>query len=78
METLEAKEEMKSKGIPLFWCLSARSQALLMQYNWDNFGIRLEIPPLPEEPEPIIPTPVDMTLAEIGEFMSQAPSRSRD
>lgn len=31
----------------LFWCISAQSQAKLMQYHWDNYGFRLEIPSLP-------------------------------
>jgi len=34
---------------PLFWCLSAEAQALLMKFQFDNYGFRLEIPPLPEE-----------------------------
>lgn len=34
---------------PLFWCLSPQDQAKLMQYQWDNFGFRLVIPPLPSD-----------------------------
>lgn len=30
---------------PLFWCLTPECQAKLMQYQWDNYGFRLEIPP---------------------------------
>jgi len=32
---------------PIWWCLSAENQAKLMQFQWDNFGYYLEIPPLP-------------------------------
>jgi len=31
---------------PLFHCLSPEDQVKLMQYQWDTYGYRLEIPPL--------------------------------
>ena len=34
---------------PLFWCLKPEDQARLMQFQWDKFGLRLEIPPLPSD-----------------------------
>lgn len=34
---------------PLFWCLKPEAQALLMQYQWDKYGFRLEIPPPPSD-----------------------------
>ena len=34
---------------PIFHCLSAQSQALLMQFQYDNFGVSLDIPPVPED-----------------------------
>ena len=32
---------------PLFWLLKPADQARLMQFYYDNFGERLEIPPYP-------------------------------
>ena len=37
------------KEVPLFWRLTPEKQAKLMQYYWDNFGLRLEIPPEPKD-----------------------------
>lgn len=34
---------------PLFWCLSAETQALLMKYQFDKYGFRLVIPPRPSD-----------------------------
>lgn len=31
---------------PLFWCLKPKDQTKLKQWQWDNYGFRLEIPPL--------------------------------
>jgi len=28
----------------LFWCLSAKSQALLMEYQYSNYGYNISIP----------------------------------
>ena len=32
---------------PLWWHLEPAAQALLMQFQWDTYGCRLEIPPEP-------------------------------
>ena len=29
---------------PLFWCLEPETQAALMQYQWDNYELKLDIP----------------------------------
>lgn len=29
----------------LWWCLKPGTQVLLMQFQWDNFGFKVEIPP---------------------------------
>ena len=34
---------------PLFWCLSVQSQAVLMQFQYDQYGQNIDIPPLPKE-----------------------------
>ena len=31
---------------PLWWHLEPEAQALLMEYQWDNWGLRLDTPPL--------------------------------
>ena len=58
----------------LFWKLSPETQAALMQYQWDQYGEKLNIPPEPKEPVHEIPIHVD---EDIDKFMRQAPSRSR-
>ena len=30
---------------PLFWCLSPESQALLMNYQYDTYETKMDIPP---------------------------------
>jgi len=30
---------------PLFWCLEPAKQAGLMKFQFDNYGLRLKIPP---------------------------------
>ena len=32
---------------PLFWCLESNCQAKLMQWQWDNYGQKIEIPAPP-------------------------------
>lgn len=38
-------EKMKSEW-PLWWCLEPATQALLMKFQWDEYGYRLTIPPM--------------------------------
>ena len=40
-------------SVPIFWCLSAKTQAALMQYQHDNYGVKLEVisGPVAEEPD---------------------------
>ena len=41
----------KNRQLPfLFWELSVSEQAKLMQYQWDNYGEKLDLPPEPKEP----------------------------
>lgn len=37
----------QASDYPLFWLLKPADQAKLMQYYWDNFGEKLDIPPYP-------------------------------
>ncbi len=64
-----------SNTCPLFWRLSVENQALLMQYQWDEFGTKIDIPPLPKQIEPKIV--VDEDTKEIDKLMRQKPSRIR-
>ena len=40
-------EKMKIEW-PLFWCLSVSDQAKLIQWQFDTYGFRLQIPPMPD------------------------------
>ena len=68
----------------LFWCFSTDSdkqvecQKKLMQYQWDNFKERLNIPPEPKQSPLSIPVNTDMEGIELEKFISQAPSRRYD
>ena len=58
---------------PLFWCLEPKSQAMLIQYQWDNYDLKLSIPPMPD-------SKFDTKLEspeEVDKLMRQSPSRSR-
>ena len=55
---------------PLFWCLSAESQAKLMQLYYDENGERLNIP---REPSEIIDTEIE-DIEEISKIM-KVPTR---
>ncbi len=59
---------------PLWWCLEAEAQALLMQFQWDTHGYRLQIPPEPRSGN--IDTEIE-SPEEIGRIIRRAPSRSR-
>jgi len=53
---------------PLFWLISAQSQALLIQYQWDTYGLKLTIPPNPY---------IGSLLTDIDKFMRQKPHHPR-
>jgi len=62
------------KETKLFWNLSVETQAKLIQYQWDNFGSRINIPP---EPKDIyIETSIE-PLEELEQIMKQAPEHQR-
>lgn len=59
----------------LWWCLDPEQQAALIQFQWDNYHEKLEIPPMTYKGvwlEVAIENP-----SEIGRLMRQPPSRSR-
>ena len=62
---------------PLFWCLSAQSQAALMQYHYDTYGTVLEPPAPPGNSASAWDSPWHESLEEIDRLMRQPPSRSR-
>ncbi|MBA7587880.1 hypothetical protein ES708_29926 [subsurface metagenome] len=53
---------------PLFWCLKPEDQAKLMQFEWDNYGLHLSIPPRPGETH--VPTALE-SPEEIDKLMRQ-------
>lgn len=55
---------------PLFWCLKPEAQALLMKYQWDNHGFRLQVPPLSDDGH--IDTKIE-SPEEIDKLMRQKP-----
>jgi len=67
---------MKSKN-PLFWELSAKAQAALMEYNWETYGEKMEVPSAPRQEPVTFPIVVEEDIEEIDKLMRQAPSTSR-
>lgn len=63
--------------VPVFWCLSAKSQAALMQFQYDEHGERLDIPTPPQTSRGTWLTVVGETSEEIDKIMRQPPSKSR-
>ena len=62
---------------PLFWSLKPETQAALIQFHWDNYGERLQIP-TPTMTSKGVWLTVEMESAEeIDRLMRQPPSRSR-
>ena len=60
---------------PLFWCISQEARVALMKYQWEHFGLRLNIPP-----EPFTPVSFSTqleSLEEIDRMMRQKPHRPR-
>lgn len=62
---------------PLFWCLESSAQAALMQYQWDNYELKLEIPTPPQTSKGVWMAVQVENSEEIDRLMRQAPSRSR-
>ena len=66
---------------PLFWCLKvdrqAEIQAKLMQYQWDNYGEKLEIPTPPGTSDGVWLTVELENAEEIDRIMRQAPKKQR-
>lgn len=59
---------------PLFWCLKPEDQAKLMQFQHDNFGLHLSIPPLQNGTHV---APAWESPEKIDRLMRQRPRRPR-
>lgn len=62
---------------PLFWCLESKAQAALIQYQWDNYELKLDIPTPPQTSKGVWLAVQTENLEEIDRIMRQPPSRSR-
>jgi len=54
----------------LFWSLSVDEQVALMQYQWQNYGTKLEVA---RPPEVGVLVNIQVELDEIDKLMRQAP-----
>lgn len=63
--------------IPLFWCISVKSQAALMQYQHEVYGTVLVPPTPPLTSEAVWATTWHESVEEIDRLMRMPPSRSR-
>ena len=61
--------------LPLFWRLSAEAQAALMKFQFDNYGVRLDIVPVALG-DINIDTALE-TTDEIDKLMRQPPKHPR-
>ena len=61
----------------LFWTLDSETQAKLMQFQWDLYGTKLNIPKPPDMEQNEWEVIVSEGLDAIDKFMRQAPSKSR-
>lgn len=68
---------MRNNRWLLFWCLKTSAQAALMQYQWDNYETKLEIPTPPLTSKGVWLNVQIENSEEIDRIMRQAPSRSR-
>ena len=59
----------------LFWCLEPAAQAALMQYQWQNYGTKLDIATPPTQGVRV--TGELENSSEIDRLIRQPPSRSR-
>ena len=57
----------------LFWRISAQAQALLMRYQYNNYGEKLEIPPPPGTSKGVWLTVQVENSEEIDKLMRQRP-----
>lgn len=67
---------MPGKGVSqvtLFWRLTPAQQALLMQFQWDAHGERLEIPTPPATSEAVWQVVLSETTEEFAKVMRQKP-----
>jgi len=62
---------------PLFWCLKSEDQAKLMQFQWDVYGLKLDIPTPPRASKSVWQTVMLESAEEIDKLMRQASSMSR-
>ena len=62
---------------PLWWCLETKTQAALIQLQWDTYGTKLEIPTPPQASKGAWLNVQMENSEEIDKLMRQAPSRSR-
>ncbi len=69
-------EKLNNTGTPLFWLITVEKRVLLMQYTWEHYHRKLEIPPVPVQCIPEIPTE-EIPAQEIDKMMRQTPSHVR-
>lgn len=67
--------EQEKTETPFFWLISQQAHVELMQYKWQKYGLKLDIPPRPLPPPYAVQPRTDMTEEELGKFMRQPPSR---
>ena len=65
----------QASEFPLFWMLKPAAQAALMQFYYENFGEKLDIPKYPEhiKPSPVI----DEGKSELEHLMKKKPHSPR-
>ena len=59
---------------PLWWCLEPEAQAALMQYEWNEYGYHLQIPPMPSHG--YIDTEIE-SPEEIGRIIKRPPRHQK-
>lgn len=62
---------------PLFWCLEPECQALLIQFQWDVYGLRLEIPVPPKTSKAVWQAVQSDNEEEIDKLMRQPPKHKK-
>jgi len=58
---------------PLFWCLKPEDQAKLIQYQWAEYGIKLNIPAPPDTSQGDWEIVLSENQEEISKLMRQRP-----
>ena len=56
---------------PLWWLLKVGDKVKLIQYQWENYGTKLDLPPEPNLP--VIPHVVEEIDSELERMMRQPP-----